>query len=105
MIGLEEWDPLSQEVLVETLVVQYGWVLAFAMGLGVACRRGREHWQHLPVLCWALIAARHHLDFWWGCAISHGPSIEMYWVMAYENMLGLPTDPAADLFGEGPEVR
>ncbi len=86
MIGLRGWDPLSGELLVDTLWLQYGWVLALALWLGVRCR---ARWQHLPVLCWALISARHHLEFWEASIYCQGPSTWSYWVMGYQNMLGL----------------
>ena len=90
MAGLKGWDPLSRELLVDVLVVQYGWVLALALCIGVARTRGKAHWHHLPVLCWALVTARSHLsDFVAGCGMGLGPMPQAYWIAGYESLLGL----------------
>lgn len=88
MSELKDWHPLSMEVLVD-VAVQYGWIMVLAVLFGVWRTGGRVYWQHLPVLCWALVSTRHHLDYFEGTAMSHGPAIEAYWLVAYESMLGL----------------
>ena len=90
MAGLKSWNPLSQELLIDVLVAQYGWVLALALVLGIRRTQGRAQWDHLPVLCWALIAARHHLDLLdTGCGMLNGPVVESFWISAYESLLAL----------------
>ena len=114
MINLIGPDPLSVDVLVATLGVRYGWVLTFAFLIAVAqSRSGRRsdrqrltsvlnaqaYWQHLPVLCWAWVTARQHIDFFSMCAQTHGPSVEMYWITAYKGMFALCCVCAVQILG------
>ncbi len=108
---MSAWDPLSWEVLIDVLVTRYGWVMIFALIVcGVArrsprtlstCRRSgrlrfRRHpatdrrWYHLPVLCWALVSARQHLELWDSLVFCQSPyTAETFWITAYESALGL----------------
>ncbi len=120
--GLSDWDPLSQEVLFDTLVIRYGWVLALALIIVVAGRWCRQmpiasrwrhsswrrfgddsvadrRWHHLPILCWALVSARNHLDLFGSLTYCQGPSVEWYWIVAYQSMLGLCAVCAVQVVG------
>ena len=90
MTGLRGWDPLSSEVLIDTLAIQYGWIMVFALVLGLARGRGTANWYHLPVLFWALVCVQNlRQNFLLGCYYGPGPIAEEFWIVGYQSLLGL----------------
>lgn len=90
MVAHSGWDPLSRDLLVEVLIVEYGWVLALALLVGLARGNGRAHWNHLPMLCWALVTAWRQVEgFDRGCGPGVVPTTLELWAGGYQSMLGL----------------
>ncbi len=83
------WDLGSRAFLFDTLVMAYGWVLVVAVIAPRLPRTAPGSWQHLPVLCWGLVSAWRHLELLWWRTSYHGPPPQVFWVVAYESLLGL----------------